>query len=300
MREVVQEYLDKLIARDYAQGTLRHMHRTLEAFVCFLETNGTHTWQDMQAHHVRAFQQMFSTHSSETAAHKSSYLRTFLRWARAEKFTREDLSPVLKSIRCRSVGQRVLTREEVAALMLLPDTTTGLGIRDRAILELLYSSGLRREEVVRLEFYDIDWAAGTARVIGKGDKERIVPVGKMALYWIHRYVKDVRGPSHEKHLFLNIQQIRGALKNAGIGDIFKRYAPRFKKAYAFKGRLSPHALRHAAATHMLQNGAGSRVVQEFLGHAQLSTTQIYTHVLVDDLRGVIEKFHPRGKLDAAR
>lgn len=296
MLEVIDEYLETLKRRGYAAGTIGHMEHTLNQFAAFLISKNLHALRDTHASHVRAFQETFVNYSEETKAHKTSNLRTFLKYAHMHKHMREDLSQVLKSIRRRRSLKSVLTREDVAAFMLLPDTETGVGVRDRAILELLYSSGLRREEVVRLELYDIDWSEGTIKVIGKGDKQRIIPVGKVALFWIHRYVKEFRGSGSSKNLFLQAQSTRGALKNNGIGVLFKRYAPRFRKESSFKGRLSPHALRHAAATHLLQNGASSRVVQEFLGHAQLVTTQIYTHVLTGDLRGVVDRYHPRPHL----
>lgn len=283
----MHEYLKSLEVQGYASGTIDHIKQTLESFQVFLQMS------EITAENVRAFQKTFLKHSPQTIAHKSSYLRSFLRWMHAQGRTHEDHSTIIKPVRLpQRIIKRVLTREEVAEFMLLPDVTTPKGIRDRAILELVYSSALRREEVTRIEIYDIDMKAGTIKITGKGDKQRVVPVGRIALYWIHRYIKEVRPGVRSKALFLNRR--RGAISKSSIGIIFKKYSEEFGQ------KIPPHALRHASATHMLQNGASSRVVQAFLGHSQLMTTQIYTHVLTADLRGMIDRYHPRERLDAAQ
>lgn len=282
----MHEYLKSIEVQGYAKGTIDHMRHTLEAFEIFLQTS------DITADTVRAFQKTFLKYGPETIAHKSSYLRSFLRWMYQNHHLHEDLSTIIKPVRLpRRIIKRVLTREEIAKFMLLPDITTPKGIRDRAILELVYSSALRREEVTRIELYDIDMKAGQVKITGKGDKQRMVPVGRIALYWIHRYIKDVRPSVRSKALFLHSR--RGAISKSSIGIIFKKYSKQSGQ------KIPPHALRHASATHMLQNGASSRVVQAFLGHSQLMTTQMYTHVLTADLRGMIDRYHPRERLDAA-
>jgi integrase/recombinase XerD len=179
-------------------------------------------------------------------------------------------------------------QQEVADLLMQPNIATARGIRDRALLELLYSSGLRREETVKIELYDLDMQAGTVKVTGKGNKQRIVPVGRFALYWIHKYIKDVRGVARDQYLFVGLQT-RKKMHVESIGYIVKQCG----KEAGIKKKITPHALRHACATHMMQNGAPSTMVQAFLGHEHLITTQIYTHVLTEDLHAVLDRYHPR-------
>lgn len=287
LEELLEAYLERLKIQNYAKGTLGHVRPVLETLAAYLLEQNIRSSQEITANDVQEIQKTFFLHSLETAAHKSSHLRLFLKHAYACGETKTDLSLEIKPVqRARALPRRVLTRKEVAAFLSQPDIETHKGIRDRAILELIYSSALRRSEVERLTVYDIDMFRGELRVSGKGDKERIVPVGKMARYWIHRYMKEVRGFSRNEQLFLHVQSC-GALKNSGIGLLVKHYATLFGK------KVTAHDLRHAAATHMLQNGAPSVMVQVFLGHSQLFTTQIYTHVLDEDLRTVIERHHPR-------
>lgn len=288
---LIEEYLERLKVLNYAQGTIRHVRPVLKTFAAYLVKQNIKSPGEITASHVHGIQKKFMEYTSETAAHKTSYLRSFLRYAYQTKETTSDMSLELKTVLCpRAMRLCVLSREEATKFLSLPDVQTPLGIRDRAIMELIYSSALRREEVTRLTLYDLDLKKGTLRVIGKGDKERIVPVGKIARYWIHRYVKESRGSSRDEHLFLNWQAVRGAFLGNGIGLIFIRYSKLFGK------KVTAHDLRHAAATHMLQNGAPSRMLQAFLGHAQLLTTQVYTHVLSEDLRVVLNRHHPRQEI----
>lgn len=289
MYETVQEYLDHLTLQNYARGTLGHIRRTLREVSAYLHAQGTTHLTEIKKEHVTMLQAMFMRHKAETAAHKTSHLRRFLREAYLRGAIREDVSHYLKAIRCRSAARVALTRSEVLRFIRLPDTAKKEGVRDRAILELMYSSALRRGEVVRLGLYDVNLSERVVRVYGKGRKERMIPLGKEAAYWIACYVRGVRGAGFAGFLFLNLRK-RGALSEAGVGRIFRRYSVYFGKA------VSSHALRHACATHMLQGGASSRMIQAFLGHTQLYTTQFYTHVLKDDLQAAHTRHHPRRKL----
>lgn len=185
----------------------------------------------------------------------------------------------------------VASADTIGALIDSPDVTTPLGIRDRAILELLYAGGLRVSELTGLDLGDLDLSQGQVRVMGKGSKERIVPIHRIAATRIAEYIRTAR-PKLDKHaeeaLFLN--RLGTRLSSDGVRRLMKRYLEKTGAAMA----LSPHALRHSFATHMLESGADLRSVQELLGHVALSTTQIYTHLSARRLQDVHKKAHPRG------
>ena len=187
--------------------------------------------------------------------------------------------------------------EEINALLKMPDLSTGLGIRDQAILELLYSSGVRGQEVVDLKLEDLDLSRGYLRVMGKGSKERLAPLGGVAHRILLRYLKEVRpnllkkAPSNLKsqnNVFLNYQGT--GLSGRSIQRMVAKY---LKKLVLLKRKITPHTFRHTFATHLLENGADLRVVQELLGHVDISTTQIYTHVTKERIRSIYLKSHPR-------
>lgn len=186
---------------------------------------------------------------------------------------------------------KYLTLDEVDRLIAAPDVTTPLGLRDRALLEVLYATGVRVSELLALTLPDVDLAEGVLTTMGKGRKERVVPVGASAVTWVQRYLATARphllGTHASSRLFLNGRG--GTLSRMGFWKILAAYGRR-----AGIGRaISPHVLRHSFATHLLEHGADLRAIQLMLGHANLSTTQIYTHVLDARLRSVYERFHPR-------
>jgi integrase/recombinase XerD len=187
---------------------------------------------------------------------------------------------------------KYLSIEEVDRLLGAPDTGTPRGIRDRAFIELLYATGLRVSELVGLRVADVNLEAGFLTTKGKGGKERLVPVGDEAVAWLTRYLREGRpvllGRRTSPRLFVNA---RGgiAMTRMGIWKTLKGYG----KTFGLAQRLSPHVLRHSFATHLLERGADLRAIQVMLGHADLSTTQIYTHVLEARLRAVYDRFHPR-------
>jgi len=185
-----------------------------------------------------------------------------------------------------------LSEHDVEALLASPDTATPMGVRDRAMLETLYATGLRVSELVALKLHAVNLQAGVARVLGKGSKERLVPLGEEAVHWIERYLNEARahlkGRREPDVLFITA---RGAgMTRQAFWHLIRRYGAR-----AIPGkRLSPHVLRHAFATHLINHGADLRVVQMLLGHADISTTQIYTHVARERLKQLHAKHHPRG------
>src|SRR5207245_8327431 len=215
---------------------------------------------------------------SKTVARHLVTLRNFFRFAQIQQLIAKDPSVNLESPKIRRSLPGYLRLEEVEKLLAQPDAKTFLGLRDRAMLEVLYSAGLRVSELVGLRVTDLDTKVGCVRCIGKGDKERIVPVGKKALGMVEKYLRDARPKLLGKAagsptLFVNRRG--GALSRVGVWKILSSYGRRAGLRVA----LAPHMLRHSFATHLLERGADLRSVQLMLGHADISTTQIYTHVV---------------------
>jgi integrase/recombinase XerD len=188
---------------------------------------------------------------------------------------------------------RTLSEAQVEALLAAPDTETPLGLRDRAMLEVLYATGLRVSELVGLKLFEASLDMGVVRVFGKGSKERLVPLGQVALEWLERYLKESRPALLNGR---NCEAVFVTRRGAGISrqmfwNLIKRHAAR---AGIDPARISPHTLRHAFATHLINHGADLRVVQLLLGHADISTTQVYTHVARERLKELHAKHHPRG------
>jgi len=188
---------------------------------------------------------------------------------------------------------RYLASSEVDLLLAQPDVTTPRGLRDRALIELLYATGMRVSELIGLRPADVNLEASYLTCTGKGDKQRIVPIGDEAALWVRRYLREARGTLAGKRsiqrLFVNARGGGAGLTRVGFWKILKGYA----RQAGLKASVSPHMLRHSFATHLLERGADLRAIQMMLGHADLSTTQIYTHVLERRMRTVYDRFHPR-------
>lgn len=228
-----------------------------------------------------------------TTARVISSLRRLYRYLLREKLIDTDPTALLEGPKLGRPLPKSLTEAQVEALLAAPDTGTALGLRDRAMLETLYATGLRVSELVGLTLASIGLQAGVVRAIGKGDKERIVPVGEEALAWLQRYLAEARGlllaGKVSDALFPTARG--GPMTRQAFWHNIKRYAQR---AGIARTALSPHTLRHAFATHLLNHGADLRVVQLLLGHADLSTTQIYTHIARERLKALHAQHHPRG------
>jgi integrase/recombinase XerD len=229
---------------------------------------------------------------SRTVARHLVTLRNFFRFAQIQELITADPSLNLESPKVRRTLPGYLKLEEVDRLLAQPDAKTALGSRDRAMLEVLYSTGLRVSELIGLRVTDLDAKVGCIRCIGKGDKERIVPAGRKALGMVEKYLRDARpkllgkGVSTQA-LFVNR---RGdALSRVGVWKILSAYGRRA----GLRVSLTPHMLRHSFATHLLARGADLRSVQLMLGHADISTTQIYTHVVEERLKQIYKAHHPR-------
>ena len=228
---------------------------------------------------------------SRSVARHLVTLRNFFRFALTEGLIRGDPAENVESPKFRNRLPSFLSLDEVERLLEQPDRKSPRGLRDKAMLELLYSTGLRVSELVGLRVADVHMESGSLRCVGKGDKERLVPVGRPALAAVQEYLRVARPQllrgRTTPYLFLGKRGVR--LGRIGFWQILKKYG---RQAH-LRGELSPHKLRHSFATHLLERGADLRSVQLMLGHADISTTQIYTHVVQDRLKRIYKEHHPR-------
>ena len=242
---------------------------------------------------VRFIAEVSTTRRASSQARYLSTLRRFYRWQVSRGRLTAD--PTLKLLMPAKPARlpKVMSEQQVEALLAAPDTATALGLRDRAMLETLYATGLRVSELVNLKLHEVSAEMGVLRVLGKGSKERLVPLGEEALDWQQRYLAEAR-PEILKGQSTDALFVTGRaapMTRQAFWQLVKRYA---LQAGIPPERLSPHVLRHAFATHLLNHGADLRVVQLLLGHADITTTQIYTHIARERLKELHAKHHPRG------
>ena len=290
---VIDVYLTYLRdVRRVSPNTVESYARDLAALAAFAEANEvsveTLTRRDLEAF-VRT--QMASGLSPRSVARTVACIRGFYRFVSLEQ--KRDISPAddLQAPRAWAALPKFLDLEDVDKLLAVPDTSTPRGLRDKAMIEVLYATGLRVSELVAVRPNDLHLDEGYLTCVGKGDKERIVPLGQDAVTWVRKYVGEGRSQLAKRGspwLFVNARD-GGALSRVGFWKVLKEYGV---KAGVTR-ELSPHVLRHSFATHLLERGADLRSIQMMLGHSDLSTTQIYTHVLEARLRTVYDKFHPR-------
>ena len=229
---------------------------------------------------------------SASAARMLSTLKRFYRYCLRERRIAADPTLRLDPPKRTPRFPKSLSEADVEALLGAPDIDTPRGLRDRAMLEVLYASGLRVSELVALKSFEANLDAGVVRVLGKGSKERLVPLGEEAVSWVQRYAREARPALMKKRSSdaLFVTERGAGMTRQAFWHLLKRYGAR-----AIPGKtLSPHVLRHAFATHLINHGADLRVVQMLLGHADISTTQIYTHVARERLKALHAKHHPRG------
>jgi len=264
--------LAKWAATDDNGGSLRQLQKShLQAYLAYRHQKGIK---------ARSTARMLST------------LRRFYQYLIRENQLTIDPSALLESPKLGRSLPKTLSEREVEALLEAPDTEDPLGLRDRAMLELIYATGLRVSELVKLDLHGINLQQGVVRVVGKGNKERLVPMGEEALSWIADYLKFSRADLLNRAISdkLFVTRRGGGMTRQTFWYMVKRYAAQASISLT----LSPHVLRHAFATHLLNHGADLRVVQMLLGHSDLSTTQIYTHVAKERLKELHAQHHPRG------
>ena len=292
MNKYVSEYTDYLkIEKRQSQNTLAAYRRDVNRFAKYLPNKRL---DDAKISDVRSFLVFLRNEEGlapSSVARCLSSLKSFYEYLSIENLISENPTETIASPRPWRKLPNVMSVEEVDALIAAPDINTLAGARDLAMLELIYATGLRVSELVSLKMSAVDLEVGYLRSLGKGSKERVVPIGDVAKTAIECYVNNARPLFQKKRrsgdLFLTRRG--NAMTRQGFWKILKKYSIKAK----IEGAVSPHALRHAFATHLLERGADLRSVQMMLGHSDISTTQIYTHVLRQRMREVHERFHPR-------
>jgi integrase/recombinase XerD len=295
---LVLDFLAELeFERGLSRNTLEAYRSDLLQFGQWLERAGADATEAQHTQLAGFLSELASVHDGRppvapaTLQRKAACLRSFYRHLRREQLVDHDPTADLRAPKKSQRLPHVLSRDEVARLLATPRGPEPHALRDRALLELMYACGLRASEATGLELRDVDLEAGLLRASGKGNKERIVPVGREACAavnaWLQRGRPKLVGLSPEPHLFVN-QRGQG-LTRQGLYKIVQRHA----KTAGLDGKMSPHTLRHTFATHLLAGGCDLRSLQEMLGHADIATTQIYTHLSADRLKDVYFDAHPR-------
>ncbi len=290
MTQRIREFLDYLrFERNLSSNTIESYQRDLSDFMTFVQTQGIDEDDDSVIRYLQYLRQ--HDKAPATQARRLAALKAYYRFLVSDQIRLDDPTELLRGPKQNRPLPHVLSVDEVTRLLESPDLKTPMGIRDRAMLELLYATGLRVSELCHLTMNDWWLDPPKVRCVGKGAKERYVPLGRMAAQWLMRYVDQVRPQlaknSRESLLFLN-RQGRG-LSRQGFWKLLKKHA---SKAHITQD-ITPHMIRHSFATHLLENGADLRAVQEMLGHQDISTTQIYTHVNQQRLRPIYDQTHPR-------
>ena len=294
-RRLLEQFLDHLwMEHGLTENTLSAYRNDLAGFAGWLAGKDSQlvsvSTGDVQHYLADKFEQGYKSRSS---ARLLSTLRRFYAWLLRDKRIQEDPTRLLESPKTERPLPVALNEGQVESLLNAPDTSGDVGYRDRAMLELLYATGLRVSELVNLQLSQVSIEPGVLRVMGKGNKERLVPVGEVALDWLAAYLRHVRPSLLQNKAATNavfVTQRGGAMTRQAFWYMIKRHAT---SAGIDPDKLSPHTLRHAFATHLLNHGADLRVVQMLLGHSDISTTQIYTHVADQRLRDLYSKHHPR-------
>lgn len=291
---LIERFSDALwLERGLSENTLSAYRSDLHSLACWLRANDSDLLSAARHNLLSYLQHRVEAGAKpRSSARLLSSMRRFYRYLLREEVLQEDPSLRIDAPKLGRPLPKTLTEQEVEKLLAAPDITTPMGLRDRAMLELLYASGLRVSELVTLTLLQVNFQQGVVKVMGKGSKERLVPLGEEALHWMQRFMREGRG------LFLGERRSdalfpskRGAaMSRQAFWQLIKRYAV----LAGITKPLSPHTLRHAFATHLLNHGADLRVVQLLLGHSSLSTTQIYTFVAQERLKGLHATHHPRG------
>lgn len=294
METIIEEYLKFIqIEKGLSENTIGAYRRDLKKYQLYM--------QEQKIAHIdfidrQTIQECLGSLIDQGASAKSiarfiSTIRSFHQFALREKYAAKDPTVLIETPKYEKKLPDVLDVEEVIQLLETPDLTKNNGYRDRTILELLYATGTRVTELIQIEIDDVNLIMGFVKVFGKGNKERIIPLGDTVIEYLDTYINNVRSQLLKKTvtnvLFLNLHG--RPLTRQGIWKLIKQYGLRAN----INKTLTPHTLRHSFATHLLENGADLRAVQEMLGHSDISTTQLYTHVSKTQIRQMYNQFHPR-------
>ncbi|WP_371747640.1 site-specific tyrosine recombinase XerD [Diaphorobacter sp. HDW4B] len=291
----IDEFMDALWLEDgLARNTLDAYRRDLTKFADWLITQkpSVELNQVLEEHLQGYFAARHAETRATSANRRLTVLRRYFHWALREKRITADPTVRMQAAKQALRVPKTLTQQQVEALLKAPDVDSMLGLRDRTMLEVMYASGLRVSELVTLKTFHLGLREGVLRVMGKGGKERLVPFGEEAMRWLGRYLAESRGAilGGQQTDDLFVTQRGAGMTRVMFWVIVKKYA----LIAGITSPLSPHTLRHAFATHLLNHGADLRVVQLLLGHADISTTTIYTHVARERLKALHAQHHPRG------
>lgn len=294
MRELLEEFLNYLsVERGLSKNTVSSYKTDLVFFLNYLESKGWNNLDKIKRDDIRAYLMHLKDKglSGNSISRALVAIKMFYKFLVQERFIKEDVAGILESPKLIRPLPNVLNLNEVEKLLQAPNIRDWMGIRDKAVLELMYATGMRVSELVGLGTNSLNLDVGFIKCKGKGDKERMVPIGRQAKNSIAKYIQKVR-PSllkkrTDEHLFLT--RLGKRVSRQSFWKMIKKYA----KIARIKKEITPHTLRHSFATHLLEHGADLRVVQEMLGHADISTTQIYTHVNKERLKSIHRQFHPR-------
>lgn len=281
------------VERGLSENTINSYGIDLKLFLEYLRENEIPTFKQVNKEVIVNYMQSEKNNNKANSSilRSVSSLRKFFQYLAQEKIIEKDPMLLIDTPKKKQHLPQVLTKEEVEKLLRSPNTGQVLGLRDRAMLELMYATGLRISEIINLKLEDLHLTMGTLQTLGKGHKERIVPVGDEAIKWVNRYLEEARPKllkqKRSNYLFLNFHG-----NNLTRQGVWKNLKAEVKKA-GIQKNITPHTLRHSFATHILENGADLRIVQELLGHADISTTQIYTHLSNKQLADIYNRAHPR-------
>ena len=292
--ELSGEFLSYLsVERGLSKNTLESYKRDLARFFEYLKSRHIASVDKVTRQIITSF--MLSEKdrglSSNSISRELACLKTFFKFLVRESKIKEDVTSVIESPKLWKKLHSALNLEEVESLLKAPNVKDTMGIRDKACLELMYATGMRVSELINLKMDDVNMEVGFVKCFGKGSKERIVPFGKKAREGIERYIAKARSAFLKRKVsnFLFLTRLGKPMSRQTFWKTIKKYA----SEAGIKKEITHHSLRHSFATHILERGADLRIVQEMLGHSDISTTQIYTHVSKDRLKSIHQKFHPR-------
>jgi integrase/recombinase XerD len=293
----IDEFLDALWLEDgLSKNTLAAYRRDLLLYVRWLAGHGKQLGDATETDINGYFAERHAASKATTANRRLTVFKRYFRWALRERHVLADPTLKLQAAKQALRVPKTLTEAQVEALLAAPDLATALGLRDRTMIELMYASGLRVSELVGLKVLNVSLSENVLRVFGKGAKERLIPFGEVAAHWLKQYLSQVRPAMTAQRptddLFVTNRGVKPgtAMSRVMFWMIIKKYA----LMVGITSKLSPHTLRHAFATHLLNHGADLRAVQMLLGHADISTTTIYTHVARERLKAIHAQHHPRG------
>lgn len=295
MEQLLDQFLHYLVVeKGLSKNTIEAYSHGLSRFLNHLREKGVEEIRDVGKFHVRGFLLTLRKRklSTKTIVRNLVVVRTFFRFLIQEGILESNPVEELESPKVAKTLPEILTLREIEQLLEQPKLQTPLGIRDRAMLEILYATGMRVSELTHLPAHQVNLEGGYVLLYGKGSKERVVPLGSEAMKWVALYLKTARGKlaKGKESALLFINRSGRGMSRQGFWKNLKDYARRA----GLRKRITPHLLRHSFASHLLERGADLRSVQMMLGHVDISTTQIYTHVTGERLKKVHQRYHPRG------